>query len=126
MNNSSNNVFVPNHGPYIEPKIKAPRNIFNIYKIHDNYNIGPYLYPYKCLPDISLHNCLRYCKSNDKCAGAEWNPSFITPGNPSQNVCCLKRQVGPFVQRKFSQRYGRFYEKKNDKQIYPTQMYTYN
>jgi hypothetical protein len=98
--------------------------INKLYKIYDDYNTGPYLHSYKCLPDITRENCLKYCESNKYCTGVEWNPSF----KPYQNVCCpktfhIKGNIGSLVPRKFEHRYGRFYKKEDNKSIHPNDIY---
>lgn len=102
-------------------------NIDKDYKKFDDFNVGDYLHPYHCIKDIDLPACMLKCNENNECIGFEFNPEFITNNksidivdqkfsnatdkqwpNPksipnletSTNLCCMKKNIGPFIKRK--------------------------
>jgi hypothetical protein len=78
-----------------------------VYKKTDKVNSGEYLRNYKCVKNIPMQDCLRYCTKDQMCKGVEWNPLF----NNSFDVCCPYRTVDGFIERTADKSLGRFYEK---------------
>jgi hypothetical protein len=79
--------------------------------------LGQYLFPYKCVNNISEKECLDTCIKQNDCVGVEWNPALLTKNNDgsynmSTNVCCPKRQIRETITRRNEHKNGFFYEKK--------------
>lgn len=98
------------------------------YKISNKMNMGEYMHNYICLKDIPKESCLSYCKKRPDCKGVEWNPElkvmchsrYDNPDldpilevkeNKNINICCPKKTIGPYVDRKCPFSNGQFYEK---------------
>lgn len=92
--------------PDPEPTINK-NDKYKLYKIYKERNKGEYLKGYKCVKDINLNNCLKYCNNNKECDGVEWNPKFYN----YENVCCPYKNIGELVQRKDKHKHGKFYLK---------------
>jgi len=90
-----------------------------LYDVHSGFNNGKFLRDYKCVKDIPLDSCLRYCSDNDKCVGVEWNPAY----SGKEQVCCPMETIGSFVNRSAAYKLGRFYKKRNDTEISPNEFY---
>lgn len=92
--------------------------------------LGQYFFPYKCVSDISLGECLRFCNNESKCIGTEWNPLYIENDKNNKkilhkNVCCPKIKIREIVERRKKFENGNFYVKsinddisKDNKNIY--------
>lgn len=90
------------------------------YMEYAEFNIGDYVKPYHCINDINLKRCMLKCNEDDKCIGFEHNPELTRFNNStgenetSTNLCCMKKNIGPFVNRsgEYNQyKDGRFYLK---------------
>jgi len=107
----------------LEDSLNNPLSIgvTNIYKVTDDYNKGEYLKSYKCINNIPLKSCLKYCTVNDNCAGIEWNPSFEN----RNNVCCPMRNIGKYIPRTDKYKYGKFYLKDKETKFDKSKIYVY-
>lgn len=74
------------------------------YKRINEYNSGKIN---KCVTDIPLEACIKYCSDQDECVGVEWNPNF----DNNMNVCCVYNNPGTFVERDNLKKLGKFYLK---------------
>jgi hypothetical protein len=93
----------------IPKKVINKKNNNIIYKSNDNYNDGIFLMDYKCIKDIPLDRCLKYCSDNKDCKAVEWNSFYEN----NHNVCCPYKQIGNFTKRDNDKVNGKFYEKIN-------------
>lgn len=66
----------------------------------DNMNFyeGEYLYPYRCVNNISEDVCVKTCSDNENCVGVEYNPLYVENKDNatykvSYNVCCPKKTI---------------------------------
>lgn len=89
---------------------------FKIFEKSNNEFLGQYLFPHKCVSNISEISCLKMCEVDDKCIGVEWNPFYMkTKPNNSfdlyKNVCCPKTEISDIIPRKEFEN-GNFYSKK--------------
>lgn len=74
-------------------------------------HLGQYLFPYKCVDNVSEKECLDTCVKYDDCTGVEWNPVYIENGKERKNVCCPKKIIDQIITRRHDFINGRFYTK---------------
>jgi hypothetical protein len=70
--------------------------------------LGQYMYPHKCVSNISLKDCLETCDAYKSCKGAEWNPTY----KKDKNICCPKINIVKKINRRNEFETGNFYLKK--------------
>jgi len=78
------------------------QNKLNDYVVFQKDNInfyeGEYLYPYKCVNNISEDVCIRTCNDDEGCVGVEYNPLYVenidnATYKVNYNVCCPKKSI---------------------------------
>lgn len=94
-------------------------NSINTMKEYDDEFLGQYMFPQKCITDISKDKCMKICLDADNCVGVDWNPIlFDKVGDPNkykfnENVCCPKIKINKVIPRSENARHGHFYLKQN-------------
>jgi PAN domain len=97
----------------------TPSNSFNIMREYNNEYLGQYLYPHKCVSNITKKDCLKQCLNDKECVGTEWNPILMKKvGKPNkyimeENICCPKRIIKATRPRIPEHEHGHFYLKEN-------------
>jgi hypothetical protein len=114
-------------------KQKLPEKQDDIYFKKDKREyLGKYIYPYKCVRDVTEKDCILDCKNKINCQGVEWNPVFIQRTNKvglkdpnlykynvKINVCCPKTEITDKINRRSIYKYGNFYLKQKYKKLNP-------
>lgn len=83
---------------------------------HPDEYLGQYLFPHKCVGNISQHDCLQFCINNSDCVGTEYNAVY-TPKNDTNSyelhkgVCCPKKEITKYIPRKNEHKSGSFFIK---------------
>lgn len=95
---------------------KRPDHTIDIMVEHDDEYLGQYMFPHKCVENISQGNCLKQCLDNKNCAGTEWNHLYIKQlldgkYDMYRDVCCPKIKIKQNIPRRDQFRYGHFYTK---------------
>lgn len=112
----------------INSNLEAMKKIYVFDKDKDEH-LGQYLFPYKCVDNISEKECLDTCVQNADCVGVEWNPIMLTKNKNNDiydvrtNVCCPKKQVKEIITRRDEYKNGSFFEKKLVNKIDKNQNY---
>jgi len=104
-------------------------NSISVMKAYDDEYLGQYVYPHKCVTDISQEDCMKDCLNNSMCVGTDWNPLLSKNNKIYHSVCCPKRKITKIVSRNNNNRYGKFYAKESQykKNMESNQLYiTYN
>lgn len=87
----------------------------------DKEFLGQYALAHQCVVNVPLYDCLKYCENNPKCAGTEWNKGMVkTDGTTNrlyENVCCPKSIIRQIIPRRNEFNRGKFYVKKELKDI---------
>lgn len=107
INKTSNSQNIQNIQNIADDNNKKWNNNYVVYKINNNYNTGDYLKSYKCMKNISLDSCLKYCSGENDCTGVEFNPLLYG----ENNICCPKKNIKRFVKRNKHMCKGKFYKK---------------
>lgn len=85
--------------------VENDKNNEDEFKKYANLNKGEYLFPYHCIDNISMNGCSMKCKKNNECVGFDYNTDFnvfnkqLNEIHNYNNLCCLKKNIGPFVER---------------------------
>jgi len=101
----------------LENNAEALKKVHVFDKNKDEF-LGQYLYPYRCVDNISEKECLDVCVNNKDCVGVEWNPLMLTKDDKDgtykmrTNICCPKKLIDEVVTRRDEFKNGFFYEKK--------------
>lgn len=79
-------------------------------------HLGDYLFPHKCVANITQYDCIRQCLNNSDCIGTEWNPAFIKKNSDQTfelhtGVCCPKKNITNVIARRNEYKHGSFYLK---------------
>jgi len=92
------------------------KNKITLFTEQDDEFLGQYMYPHRCISNISQKNCLRQCLQSKKCLGTEWNPSYYKKINGKyklyNNICCPKIKLKQNIPRRDEFKFGHFYLKK--------------
>jgi len=88
----------------------------------DREFLGQYMTAHQCVVNVPMYDCLKFCENKEKCVGTEWNRSLIrTDGKGNnylyENVCCPKSVIKKIIPRRDEFNRGKFYVKKNLKDI---------
>lgn len=96
---------------------------------HDEEFLGQYMYPHKCVTNISQSDCMKNCINDERCIGTEWNHLYVkkiddinktdadndgfidTQYGMYKDVCCPKIQIKKVIPRREEFKYGHFYLK---------------
>lgn len=99
----------------------ANKNILTLFTQQDDEFLGQYMFPHRCISNISQRDCLDQCLHNKKCLGTEWNPSYYKKINGKQklykNICCPKIQLKQNIPRRDDFKFGHFYLKEQINKI---------
>lgn len=109
-------------------------NNYTLFEKDRREYIGDYLYGFKCVKNISEHDCIQSCKENKDCIGVEYNPVFInkvidnndTSQHIYNNVCCPKRNFNNIIKRRDKYKNGNFYLKKELNKLRKNRTYVAN
>jgi hypothetical protein len=94
--------------------VSAARSSFAKYH---KFNIGDYLHPYHCIHNLGLNGCSLKCKNDKNCVGFEYNKTLqrfnksVNEKEKLKDLCCLKKNIGPFISRTGKYNNGSFYLK---------------
>lgn len=107
-----------------EEKIKN----YILFEKDDKEYLGQYLYPHRCVENVSEEECLETCRKNIDCVGTEFNPVYIKNEKGSnviyKNVCCPKRKIRDVITRRKEFENGHFYLKKEPVELDKRNVYT--
>jgi hypothetical protein len=102
------------------PNPDDKNNIVLLSQYTDEY-LGQYMFPHKCVANISQLDCIKFCLNNEDCAGTEWNPVYTPVVSQTSDdtsayelhngVCCPKRKIIKNIPRRKEFEHGRFYLK---------------
>ncbi len=96
---------------------------YKVFEKKDNEYLGKYMFPHKCVSDVSLKECLRFCDESNACVGVEFNPTYLKENKEdgtheiSRNVCCPKISIDEAVPRRAEFIGGSFYLKNYKNEI---------
>jgi hypothetical protein len=89
----------------------------------DKEFIGQHVLEHQCVVNVPMFDCLKFCENRKDCTGVEWNESLIEPDETGkynyfyENVCCPKSTINKIVPRREKFNRGRFYIKKDLKDL---------
>lgn len=77
--------------------------------------LGQYLLAHQCVVNVPFYDCIKFCDSDEKCAGTEWNKSIVRSDGKNnlvyENVCCPKQIITKIIPRRNQFSRGKFYVK---------------
>lgn len=93
-----------------------------------NFYDGEYLYPYRCVNNISEDVCIKTCNDNEECVGVEYNPLFVENKDNATykvnyNVCCPKKTITKINVRQKPYLNGHFNRKTYMNELEKTEIY---
>lgn len=99
----------------LPPEIETKK--YTVFEQDKYEHLGQYLYPYKCVENVTQGECLRTCNENKDCVGVEWNPVYLKKQKDGstiihKEVCCPKREISQVINRRKEFENGRYYVKK--------------
>jgi hypothetical protein len=97
------------------------KNTLTLFTEQNDEFLGQYMFPHRCVSNISQRDCLDQCLHNKKCLGTEWNPSYYKKINGKhklyKNICCPKIQLKQNIPRRDDFKFGHFYLKEQVNKI---------
>lgn len=110
----------------ITPNLKTAnqnRKIYTLFEKDKREFLGQFLFPYKCVSNVSEDECINQCRRYDDCIGTEWNPLYVNNNIINKNVCCPKKDITEIIDRRDLVENGNFYVKKSTNLLDPNDMY---